>query len=190
MATSFKDGVACRSEESTMQVFNSSLELRKTISSVSTLMTCHPKSPEICWLSGLKKICILRGNNVKDIAIYDPNTNSNLSDPMFGHVLLDGMYAVSDWDKECVFLIGKSGQIFRRKYIDSNLRPVSISSDSKCNIYVCDFQTSVVVIFAQSGETLRSVQLGKIAPNPKSIAIRNEKALIANGKTFVEFELK
>lgn len=171
-----------------MQVFNSSLELRKTISSVSTLMTCHPKSPEICWLSGLKKICILRGNDVKEIAIYDPNTDSNLSDPMFGHVLLDGMFAVSDWDKECVFLIGKSGQIYRRKYIDS--RPGSISSDSKCNLYVCAFLKSVVVIFAQSGETLRSVQLGKIAPNPKSIAIRNEKALIANGKSIVEIELK
>lgn len=190
VATSFKNGVACKSEGSTMQVFNSSLELRKTISSVSTLMTCHPKSPEICWLSGLKKICILRGNDIKEITIYDPNTDSNLSDPKFGHMLINGMFAVSDWDKECVFLIGNSGRISRRKYIDSNPKPGSISSDSNCNIYVCDFQRNILIIFSQSGGTLRSVRLEAIAPNPRSIAVRNGKALIANGKSIVEVELK
>lgn len=173
-----------------LHVFNKSLELQKTISSVSTLLTCHPESSEICWLSGLNKICILRGNEVKEIAIYDPNTDSNLSDPMFGHVLLDGTFAVSDWDKECIFLIGSSGRIARRKYIDSNTKPGSISSDSNFNLYVCDFHKSVVVIIAQSGETLRSVYIGNIAPYPKSFAIRNETALIANGIAFVEIELK
>lgn len=49
---------------------------------------------------------------------------------------------------------------------------------------------SVVVIFAQRGETLRSVQLEAIAPNPKSIAIEYETALIANSKSIVEVKLK
>lgn len=153
-------------------------------------MTCHPNSHEICWLSGLKKICILRGNDIREITIYDPNTDSNLSDPKFGHVLINGMFAVSDWDKECVFLIAKSGRVSRRKYIDANPKPGSISSDSNCNVYVCDFQRNSLIIFTQSGETLRSVQLGAIAPNPKSIAVRNRKALIANGNSIVEVELK
>lgn len=190
MVTTFKNGIACRSEGSTMHVFSSSLELRKTISSVSTLLTCHPKSSEICWLSGLKKICILTGNDVKEIAIYDPYTDSNLSNPMFGHVLLDGTFAVSDWDKECIFLIGSSGRIARRKYIYPNTKPGPIFSDSNFKLYVCDSHKSVIVIIAQNGETLRSVYTGNTAPYPKSIAIRNEIALIANGLTFVETELK
>ncbi|XP_065923467.1 E3 ubiquitin-protein ligase TRIM56-like isoform X2 [Magallana gigas] len=190
VVTSFKDGVACRSDGNTMQVFNRSLELRESFSSVLTLMTCHPQTLDVCWVSGLKKICTLRSNDVKEIAIYDPNTDSNLHNPMFGHMLLDGMFAVSDWDVGCVFLIRKTGCVLRRKYFDSNSNPGSISSDSKCNLYVCDFQKSVVVIFAQSGETLHSVQLGAIAPNPRSIALRNQKALITNGKSIVEIELK
>lgn len=173
-----------------MHVFSSSLELQKEMSSVLTLLTCHPKSSEICWLSELKKICILTGNDVKEIAIYDPYTDSNLSNPMFGHVLLDGTFAVSDWGRECIFLIGSSGRIVRRKYIFSNTKPGPISSDSNFKLYVCDSHKSVVVIIAQNGETLRSVYTGNIAPYPKSIAIRNEIALIANGKTFVETELK
>eukprot|EP00105_Crassostrea_gigas_P018509 XP_011436656.1 PREDICTED: E3 ubiquitin-protein ligase TRIM56-like [Crassostrea gigas] len=190
VATSFKNGVACKSEGGTINVYNSSLELQKFISSVSTLLTCHPNSHEICWLSGLKKICILRSNDIKEITIYDPNTDSNLSDPKFGHVLINGMFAVSDWDKECVFLIANSGRISRRKYIDANPKPGSISSDSNCNLYVCDFQRNILIIFTQSGETLRSVQLGATAPNPRSIAVRNKKALIANGNSIVEVELR
>lgn len=72
-------------------------------------MICYFKLFEICWFFGLKKICILRGNNVKDIVIYDLNINFNLSDFMFGYVLFDGMYVVLDWGKKCVFFIGKLG---------------------------------------------------------------------------------
>lgn len=186
----YRHGLACRTEGSALHVFNRSLELQKTFTSVSTLFTCHPKSFDICWMSNSKTVAVLRNNDVKEITIYDPNTDSNLSEPKFGHVLLNGTFAVSDWGKECIFLIMRTGCVVRRKYIDSCSKPGSISSDSNYNIYVCDFQRSVVVIFAQRGETLRSVQLEAIAPNPKSIAIEYETALIANSKSIVEVKLK
>lgn len=183
----FKDGLACRTEDCTLYVFNNSLDLQKVFPSVMTLLTCHSQSLNVFWISGLTKICKLRGNNVKEIAIHYPNTQSNLCVPMFGHVLLNEMFAVSDWEMCCVFLLRKSGYIERRKYIDY-IRG-SISSDSNNNIYVCEFQRSVVVVFTLSGETLRTVKIGAIAPNPRSIAINNDhNALIANGKSFSEVQ--
>lgn len=47
-----------------------------------------------------------------------------------------------------------------------------------------------MVVFTLSGETVRTVKIGAIAPNPRSIAIKNaQKALIANGKSIVEVDL-
>lgn len=45
------------------------------------------------------------------------------------------------------------------------------------------------MVFTLSGETLRTVKIGAIAPNPRSIAINNDQnALIANGKSFSEVQ--
>lgn len=84
----YRHGLACRTKGSALHIFNTSLELQKTFTSVSTLFTCHPKSLDICWMSYSKTIAVLRNNDVKEITIYDPNTDSNLSEPKFGHVLL------------------------------------------------------------------------------------------------------
>lgn len=188
--SSFKKGIACKSGD-LLHIFSSSLELQKSFPDVSTLLTGRPQSLAVCWISGLNKICILKDNDINDIAIYDPNTKSNLRNPAFGHVLLNDMFAVSDRDKKCVFLIGRSGRIARRKYIDSSSRPGCISSDSNCNLYVCDLENDRVVVFSISGVTLRSIKIGAIAPNPQSIAIMHGKlALITNGRSIIEVDLK
>lgn len=187
--SSFKKGIACKSGD-ILHIFNSSLELQKSFSAVTTLLTCHPQSTEVCWMTGLNKICILKDNDVKEIAIHEPNRQSHFRNPKFGHVLINSMFAVSDWDEKCVFLIGKSGRIGSRKYIDSNPRPGSISSDSSYNLYVCDIQNDSILIFSLGGATLRSVKIGAIAPNPKSIAIMHDKlALITNGRSIIEVDL-
>lgn len=185
------EGIACKSGD-ILHIFNSSLEPQKSFSAVTTLLTCHPQSTEVCWMTGLNKICILRDNDVKEIAIHEPNYNrqSHLRNPKFGHVLINSMFAVLDWDEKCVFLIGKSGRIARRKYIDSNPRPGSISSDPSYNLYVCDIQNDSILIFSLGGATLRSVKIGAIAPNPQSIAIMHGKlALITNGRSIIEVDL-
>lgn len=189
VVSSFNHGLACRSGGDMLHVFNSSFQLQRSFSSVSTLLTGHSQSSDLCWISGLQKICILRDNDIKEIVIYDPNSESKISDPVFGHVLLNGMFAVSDWNTQCVFLISRSGCIEKRKCFNSN--PGSISSDSNHNLYMCDFQRSQIIIFSLSGESLRSVKLREIAPNPRSIALKNDqKALIANGKSIVEVEVQ
>lgn len=183
----FKNGLACRTEDSTLYVFNSSLELQKVFSSVSTLLTCHSHSLDVFWISGLTKICKVRDNDVKEVAITHPNRQLIIGLPMFGHVLLNEMFAVSDWQMCCVILIRKSGYIERRKYFDSN--PGSISSDFSNTLYVCELQRNLIVNFTLGGETLRSFKIGGILPNPRSIAInRNDKILIANSKSFLEVE--
>lgn len=63
---------------------------------------------------------------------------SDLGVPVFGHVLLNGMFAVSDWEKRCVSIIGKSSNIEIMKFNGS--KPGSISSDSNNTLYGCDFQ--------------------------------------------------
>ena len=97
--------------------------------------------------------------------------------------------AVSDWDKKCVFLIRRTGMIERRKYFDTDSSPGSIFSDSALNIYVCDYKKSLVTVFTISGKTLRVINLGTVAPNPKSIAINQDgNKLIANGTSFVQIK--
>lgn len=87
----------------------------------------------------MKKICILRSNDVKEIVIYDLNIDFNLYNFMFGYILLDGMFVVLDWDVGCVFFIRKIGCVLRRKYFDFNFNFGFIFLDFKCNFYVCDF---------------------------------------------------
>lgn len=115
--------MACATEDSTLYVFNNSLDLQNLFSSVITLLTCHSQSLNVFWISGLTKICKLRGNNVKEIEIHYTNTQSNLCVPMFGHVLLNEMFAVSDWEMCCVFLLRKSGYIEKENTSITNLAP-------------------------------------------------------------------
>ena len=184
--SSYKDGLACKSLKGFLYLFDKSLNLKKIISEVSTLLTCTSQSSEVCWISGLTKICIQRDEDCKEINIYDPNTTSNLSNPSFGHVLRNGMFAVSDWDKNCVFLIRRTGLIERRKYCGNDSSPGSISSDFALNIYVCDYQRSLVTVFTIGGQTLRSINLVTVAPNPRSISINQRGGiLIANGETYL-----
>ena len=185
LVSSFKNGLACKTAGKVMHVFNNSLQLKKTISGVSTLLTSSLESNEVCWISGLKKICVLQNTTIKEINIHDPHTTSNLSDPMYGHVLQNGMFAVSDWDKDCIFLIRRSGYIERRKYCRSDFSPGSISSDSELNVYVCNYESSIVEVFELTGKTIRIINICTIAKNPKSISInKNGQALVANGKSF------
>lgn len=146
MVIFFKNGIVCRLEGSIMYVFSSLLELWKIIFLVLILLICYFKFFEICWFFGLKKICILIGNDVKEIVIYDLYIDFNLSNFMFGYVFFDGMFVVLDWDKECIFFIGSLGCIVRRKYIYFNIKFGLIFLDLNFKFYVCDFYKSVIVI--------------------------------------------
>ena len=187
VVSSFKDGLACKTTGKTLHVFNKSLKLKKTLSGVSILLTCRPQSSEVCWISGLKTICVLKKDSISDINIHDQHSTSNLSDPTFGHVLENGMFVISDWKKDCVFIIRRSGYIVRRKYCGTSSPPGSISSDSDLKIYVCDYEGSLIEVFTLSGVTLRTINVREIAPNPRSIAISEDgHTLIANGKSIIQ----
>ena len=107
--SSLRDGLVCKSTRGILYLFDKSLNLKKTISEASTLLTCTSQSSEVCWMSDLTKICILSDGDCKEINIHEPNTTSNLCKPKFGHVLRNSMLSVSDWDKKCVFLIRRTG---------------------------------------------------------------------------------
>ena len=187
VVSSFKDGLACKTEGNTLHIFNAALQLRKTISEVTTLLTCSQKSSEVCWISGLKKIFVLKDDQLKEITIHDQHSTSNLSKPMFGHVLNNGMFVISDWDKNCVFFIRRSGYIEKRKYCDTISSPGSISSNSDLNIFVCGFHESKVIVFDKGGRTLYTINLHTSAPNPRSIAINpGGHTLVANGKSIIQ----
>lgn len=53
--SSFKDGLACKSSRGILYLFDKSLNLKNTVSEVSTLLTCTSQSLEICWISGLEE---------------------------------------------------------------------------------------------------------------------------------------
>jgi hypothetical protein len=183
----FKDGIACKTSEGKLHVFSISLDKQTTFAGVLTLMTCHPKSPQISWISTLDKICIFENAEVKKIVITDPNKAKLLKNPKFGHVLRNGWFAVSDWDLDCVFLIRRSGYVERRKYCS----PGSISSDSNNNIYVCDYRESLILVFKLSGETLHTIDTGPCVRNPRSIAVNQDgRMLIASKNSIVLCTLK
>lgn len=192
LVSSFQNGIACQTSNSFLHVLNKSLEIKRTVSEVLILLTGHSKSENVFWISRLKKICFLEKNDVKEIDIYDQNATSALSNPLFGHVLRNGMFAVSDCDRGCVFIIRKSGFIERRKYCTAgDSFPGCIASDSMNNIYVCDYVKSFVIVFDISGVTLNLINVYEISPNPRSIAIyRDGQLLISNTKSIVLADIK
>ena len=107
--SSLRDGLVCKSTRGILYLFDKSLNLKKTKSEASTLLTCTSQSSEVCWMSDLTKICILSDGDCKEINIHEPNTTSDLCKPKFGHVPRNSMLSVSDWDKKCVFLIRRTG---------------------------------------------------------------------------------
>ncbi|XP_062603924.1 E3 ubiquitin-protein ligase TRIM56-like [Saccostrea cucullata] len=185
--TSFKGGIACKTTKNQLHIINNFLNIKETFSGVSILMTCHSNSSQISWISGLDKICILENSQIKKVSISDPNKAGKLSKPKFGHVLNNGMFVVSDWNRDCVFILRKSGYIERRKYCC----PDSIASDSNNIIYVCDEEKSRIEIFRPSGETLQLVKIGSILKNPKSITMNKEdEILITNEHSIVLVHLE
>lgn len=140
----------------------------------------------------IEKICYLENTNVKEIDICDQNAATTLSNPLFGHVLQNGMFVVSDCDKGCVFIIRKSGFIDRRKYCTADDSfPGCITSDSVNNIYVCDYVKSFVVVFDIYGVTLNLINVHEISPNPRSIALyRDDQLLISNTKSIALVDIK
>ena len=72
--SSFKNGLACMTAGKVINVFNNSLQVKRAIFGVSTLLTSSLESNEVCWISGLKKICVLQNNTKKEINIHDPHT--------------------------------------------------------------------------------------------------------------------
>ena len=149
--SSLRDGLAWKSTRGILFLFDKSLNLKKTISEVSTLLTCTSQSLEVCWISGLIKICILRDGDCKETKFMNQNMTSNMCKPKYGHVFQNGMFAVSDWNKKCVFLIRRTGLIERRKNFCPDSSPGTISSDSALNIYVCDYHRSHVTVFVING---------------------------------------
>ncbi|XP_061182526.1 E3 ubiquitin-protein ligase TRIM56-like [Saccostrea echinata] len=185
--TSFKEGIACKTTGNKLHIINNSLNIKETFSGVSILLTCHPNSSQISWISGLDRICVLENSKIKEVVITDPNKAGKLSNPKFGHVLTNGMFVVSDWNRDCVFFIRDSGYIVRRKYCC----PDSITSDSNNIIYVCDYEKSRIELIRWSGETLQIVKIGSIIKNPKSIAMnKDDQILIANGKSIVLLQME
>ncbi|XP_062605128.1 E3 ubiquitin-protein ligase TRIM56-like [Saccostrea cucullata] len=186
VVTSFKDGIACKTIGEKLHIINKSFDIKQTFSGVLTLLTNHPNSSQVSWISGLNRICVLQNSKIKEV-IIDPNKAGKLSSPKFGHVLLNGMFVVSDWNQDCVFIIRGSGYVERRKYC----APGSISSDHNNIIYACDYRKSCIEIFRWSGESLWTVKIGSIIQNPKSIALnKDNKILITNGTSIVLIQLE
>ncbi|XP_061182528.1 E3 ubiquitin-protein ligase TRIM56-like [Saccostrea echinata] len=181
----FRDGVACKTEGGKLVVMNKDLKIEREFQWISTLLTCHPISPQLSWMSDADKICVYEKGGVQEFTINDRGRPVKIGNPMFGHVLLNGMYIISDWANDCVFIVRKSGYIERRKYCN----PGSISSDLDNNIYVCDYQNSRIVMFTTAGVTL-GTYISQI-PNPRSIALKHDRRmLISNGQSIILDELK
>lgn len=113
---SFKDGVACRTEDSRLQNFNTSLELKNTFYSVSAFLTSYYQSKDVFLIYGSTHICRLRGNDIKEITIHSPNAQSVLGVPMFGNVHLNVMFC-RFWLGELLCLYYKKVRIYWKNEI-------------------------------------------------------------------------
>ncbi|XP_056019378.1 E3 ubiquitin-protein ligase TRIM56-like [Ostrea edulis] len=182
----FKDGISYHTTGRRLIVLNNSMVKEKEFSGVSTLLTCHSKSQQVSWISGFDKICVYRDKELKEMPIKNQHTSVKFGNPMFGHVLLNGMFIVSDCARDCIFIIQQSGSIERRKYCS----PGAVSSDMNNRIYVCDYRQSLVVVFTVAGETLRTYKIAPFLRNPRSIAVNTSgRTLISNGRAIILAEL-
>lgn len=190
--SSFKEGMVCRTTQNNLHILSSSLTILKTFPGILTMFTSNATLSEPCWMINNDFICVFEKQEVKKIRVWDFNNGPLLRKPKFGHVLSNGRFAISDWKMNCVFIVSKSGQVDRRKYCTCDgSSPGAISSDSSNNIYAC-VEMQNIVVFDLSGKTLRSINIGSIVQNPRSISVKGDdssQALIANGKSVVIIEL-
>lgn len=191
--SSFKEGMVCKTTQNNLHVLSSSFVILKSYSGVFTMFSSHAPSSELCWMINKDFICVLENQEVKQIQLWDFKKGPLLRKPKYGHVLLNGKFVISDCEMNCVFIFSKLGQLDRRKYCTCDGSPPgAISSDSSNNIYVCDEVKNVILVFNPSGKTLRSINIGSILQNPRSIAMKGDgssQALIANEKSVVIVEL-
>lgn len=137
MVCIFMDGLVCRIEDSILFVFNSLLELKNVFFFVFVLLIFFYYFIDVFWINVLIYICWLRGNDVKEILIYFLSIILDLDILMFGYVFLNGMFVVFDWEKCCVFIIGKLGKIEIMKFIGFKFGLIFL--DFNNIFYVCDF---------------------------------------------------
>lgn len=191
--SSLKEGMVCRTTQNNLHILSSSLTILKTFPQALTMLTSNATSSKPCWMINNDFICVLEKQEVKQIRVWDFNDGPLLRKPKFGHVLSNGKFAISDWKMNCVFIISRSGQVDRRKYCTyDGSPPGAISSDSSNNIYACVEMKNIVVVFDLSGKTLRSINIGSIVQNPRSLSVNgdnNSQMLIANRKSVVIIEL-
>ncbi|XP_062581642.1 E3 ubiquitin-protein ligase TRIM56-like [Saccostrea cucullata] len=175
----WKDGISCLSIDSQMTSFNRNFDVQKTLSGISALFASLPSLNQLIWTA--KSVIYYQKN---DILTKLPLTeiSPNTCFLRYACCLPNGMYAVSDSNNRCVYLLSMKGELIETL----NCHPGSISFDKYYNIFIADYENASIVVFDTKGNYKEKLL---VEDRPRSISVLNDKLLIATEKKVLLYDI-
>lgn len=186
--SSYELGIACRSINFFMKVFNITFtEIKsRNVPNVSCVVSSVPNNPILRWMTKWK-IYSYTKRGVSQIPLYNMEKKPLvLGTPTHAFCCLNGSYIVSDKKDYCVYFIGSDGIVTMQ--IDHY--PGSISQNNNEDIFITDYENGTISVFDYTGKWHSELKIGTWRSSPRSIAIHDDKLLVATKYKILLFQLK
>ena len=186
--SSYELGIACRSINFCMKVFNITFtEIKsRNVPNVSCVVSSVPNNPILRWMTKWK-IYSYTKRGVSQIPLYNIEKKPFvLGTPKHAFCCLNGSYIVSDKKDDCVYFIGSDGIVTMQ--IDHY--PGSISQNNNEDIFITDYENGTISVFDYTGKWHSELKIGTWRSSPRSIAIHDDKLLVATKYKILLFQLK
>ncbi|XP_061189798.1 E3 ubiquitin-protein ligase TRIM56-like [Saccostrea echinata] len=181
--------IAVKTSSSAIELLDHNLSYKYTIGSASVVSACSPRSHFLALISR-SRITIVKSESeqIQCIKFTDKCGNSlKLGQPRFACLLSDGKFAISDWEKDFVYLFDETGQVSREEFC----YPGAITSDTNDHIYIADFYEHIINVIDFKGSTRRTIHLSPHLSHPRSISINiDNKLAVAFENQVALFQLK
>ncbi|XP_061180441.1 E3 ubiquitin-protein ligase TRIM56-like [Saccostrea echinata] len=182
------NGFLCRTQiDSQMFIMNRQLEIQEQHDGVSTIVCTSPNDNASMWMTRDKIFTKINGNQTKMIPISDDREEVKaFGTPTYACYLPNNTFAVSDFDRNCVFLINNSGKIVRKILH----RPGSISCDSVGNMFIADFLNNSISVFDVNGLCLSICDIGMWQTAPRCISVFKNRMLVAGDNQIIMYAVQ
>ncbi|XP_062571367.1 E3 ubiquitin-protein ligase TRIM56-like [Saccostrea cucullata] len=180
--------VAVKTSSSSIELLDHNLCYKSTIGSASVVLACSPRSRILALISRSMITIVKSENDQISIRLTDKCGNSlKLGQPRFACLLSDGKFAISDWEKDFVYLFNDTGQVSREEFC----YPGSITTDTNDYLYIADFYEHIINVINFEGSSRRTIHLSPHLSHPRSISINiDNKLAVAFENQVALFQLK
>lgn len=167
--------IAIRTGSSGVIILDHKWQCKSCIPNVSVLFaTCPLSNLLACITNSVISVFVLDMTLLKRLEFTDTKGNPLvIKDPRFGCIFSSGKFAVSDFDKDFVFMFDENARLFRKEFCF----PGPIATDKDDLIYIADFYEHRVIVTNFEGSLRNTISLLPQVSHPRSISISSDNKL-------------